>query len=81
MIPSDVPKENVQLDLEQPHVEILDTRDSSVWQVMHGMTRAEYDAISVEPPYVKVGIGVAAMDGAYFGDSFQGPVDAESWRS
>jgi hypothetical protein len=69
LVAQDIPKQNIQVDLDELHMEILDTQTAKVWQVMSGVGRAEYDALVVEPPYIKVGAGYAAMDEAYFARS------------
>ena len=39
----DVPRENVQFDLDQPHMEIFDTKEMKAWQVMTGLAgQSEY---------------------------------------
>lgn len=81
-LPPDVPKENIQLDLDQPHMEIIDTAEGKVFQPMNGVTRAEYDAIDAQPPYVKVGIGLGAMDEGGFlrspGAEVDGPMEVRA---
>jgi hypothetical protein len=74
-ISPEIPKKNIQTDLDQPHMEILDTSTARVWQVMSGVTRAEYDALEVVLPYVKVGVAPGNMDGGYFTRSPRQDVD------
>jgi hypothetical protein len=78
-IPVDTPEQNIQFELEQPHIEMLSSQDGKCWQVMTGVTHAEYEALPIEPPDIKVGIGNAAMDDAYFkrspGADADGPVE------
>ena len=68
-VPPGVPRENVQLDLDRPHMEILHVEETKAFQVMAGVTHAEYEALETEPPYVKIGVGFAAMDEGYFSRS------------
>lgn len=89
IVSPDVSEENIQLDLDRPHMEIMDTREVKVWQAMSAVTREEYQALAIEPPYLKLGVGLAAMDSAYFrrspGAAADGPMEARelfgySWR-
>lgn len=77
--PAEVPPENVQQGLDEPHVEIMDGETRQVWQVMTPVSRADYDALAIEAPYKKIGIGVAVMDAAYFkrspGTAEDGPME------
>ena len=60
-------------------MEIFDAKEMKAWQVMTAVTHAEYDALSREPPYLKMGIGLAAMDDGYFtrspGAQVDGPME------
>ena len=46
--------------------EIMDLRTLDVWLCQQPITQAQYAALAPEPPYVKSGLGRAAMDIAWF---------------
>jgi len=48
------------------HMEIMDGRTRQVWQVMDDVTQAAYDALEVEAPFVKIGVGSVAGHLSYF---------------
>ena len=69
---------NATVHPREPHAELLDTTTHEVWLAPEPMSRAEYDALTVEPPLVKSGHGAGAMDRAWFerspGASADGPL-------
>jgi len=75
MIPESVPQENSYHTNGELRMEIMDTRDSSVWQMMRGITKGQYKSLEVEEPYVKIGVGSPAYDACYFRRSPDGDVD------
>ena len=62
-----IPPENSIVEAKNGlHMEILDTSTRQVWQALEPATREDYDALELEPPFIKVGIGSGAMDESYF---------------
>jgi len=57
------------------HMEIMDTRSRQVWQTMSDVTQTEYQALAVEAPFVKIGIGALAGHLSYFRRSPGAAVD------
>jgi hypothetical protein len=73
-----IPEQNVMVDCLAPHCEVMELATKSVWQSGQPISRADYDALELEPGLVRIGLGVGAVDA--HGDSFQGPVAAEDRR-
>lgn len=48
------------------HMEVIDTATGQVWMSAAPVLQAEFEALELEPPLAKVGIGRAAMDRAAF---------------
>jgi hypothetical protein len=69
---------NFLVDPAEPHMEVLDTQTREVWQSRLPVSRDEYDAMVIDAPLIKIGIGCAAMDAHYFrrspGAAHDGPV-------
>ena len=47
-------------------MEIMDTTNRTVWMSAAAVQPADFDSLSLEEPFVKSGIGLAAMDSAVF---------------
>jgi hypothetical protein len=54
------------IDAQELHGEILDSSTSNVWQSLEPITREDYQALTLEPGWLPVGIGRAAMDEHWF---------------
>lgn len=61
-----VPQQNFMEIPSEPHMEVLDVGSRQVWQSRHPVDRADYEAMSLEAPFIKVGLGRAAMDAHWF---------------
>jgi hypothetical protein len=48
------------------HMEIIDPATRAVWQSIEPISMAAYKAFTVEPPFLKVGIGASVMDEHWF---------------
>ncbi len=79
VIPSHIPPENITLEPTRPHMEVIDTRTGDVWLHQSPTTLAAFKALQPEPPFIKSGLGTAAMDLAYFlrspGATADGPLE------
>ncbi len=53
-------------DVHEPHGEVLDPRTGDVWQSLEAITPEDYAALPLEPGWLRVGIGRAAMDEHWF---------------
>ena len=78
-----IPEQNRTADVRELHMEIMNTTTREVWIAQSISTRAEYDALELEPPFTKVGIGRGAMDEAYFrappGPDGAGPLETREF--
>lgn len=54
------------VDCRELHAELLDLETGTVWQSHRPITRETYEALSLPPSLVKVGIGAGVMDAHYF---------------
>jgi hypothetical protein len=67
------------IDAQQLHGELLDPRTRNVWQSLEPITPEEYQALPLEPGWLRVGIGRAAMYEHWFarspGASEDGPME------
>ena len=61
------------------HGEVLDPKTNDVWQSLEPITREDYESLPLDPGWVRVGIGRAAMDEHWFtrspGRSQDGPME------
>lgn len=64
--PAGIPAPNVTVDPRALHMEVLDPRTADVWLYQQPISEAQYREFRPEPPYVKSGLGRAAMDHAHF---------------
>ena len=75
---SEIPAHNIMVDCHEPHTELLDLTNGTVWQSQQPMTHQVYDALELPPKIVRVGIGTGVMDSHYFrrspGAEADGPV-------
>jgi hypothetical protein len=51
------------------HGEVLDPGTGNVWQSLEPITREEYQALPLEPGWLRVGVGTGAMDEHWFARS------------
>jgi hypothetical protein len=74
----EIPPHNLLIDCREPHAEVLDLETGTVWQSHGPISRDAYEALSLPPRLVKIGIGSGVMDAHYFrrspGDEADGPV-------
>lgn len=74
----EIPPHNLLVDCRELHAELLDLDSGTVWQSHRPISRKAYDALSLPPRLVKVGIGSGVMDAHYFrrspGAEADGPV-------
>src|SRR5688500_4244137 len=72
-------RENITRDPRQPHMEAMNPATGDVWLLQEPMTPAEFAALKLEPPFIKTGLGIGAMDAAWFtrspGAADEGPVE------
>ncbi|MGI9590747.1 MAG: hypothetical protein ACR2P8_05220, partial [Myxococcota bacterium] len=54
---------------QELHGEVLDPSTGNVWQSLEPLTREDYEAMPLEPGWVRVGIGRGAMDAHWFARS------------
>ena len=47
-------------------MEVMDTTNRSVWMSAAAVQPADFESLTLEEPFIKSGIGLAAMDGAAF---------------
>lgn len=71
-------RRNQTVSPREPHAELLDAATHDVWLAPEPMVREELDALVLEPPLVKTGVGRGVMDRAGFlrspGDAVDGPL-------
>lgn len=71
-------RRNPTVSPREPHAELLDVSTHEVWLAPEPMTPEELDALVLEPPLVKAGVGRGVMDRAGFlrspGDAIDGPL-------
>ena len=61
-----IPAENFHPIEPGLHMEIMDTGTRMVWQAMANASREDYEALVVEAPYRKTGVGALAGYCSYF---------------
>jgi hypothetical protein len=54
---------------QELHGEVLDPGTGSVWQSLEPITREDYQALPLEPGWLRVGVGRGAMDEHWFARS------------
>lgn len=64
-----VPAENMHPVDKGLHMEIIDVNTMRVWQTMDNVTVAQYEALTLEDPYSKAGIGPLAGYTSFFRQS------------
>jgi len=61
------------------HGEVLDPTTADVWQTIEAISREDYETLPLEPGWLRVGIGLAAMDEHWFlrspGAEADGPME------
>lgn len=57
------------------YMEVMDTATGLVWMSAAPVSRADFEALDIELPLVKVGVGLAAMDCAAFQSSPAAPAE------
>ena len=72
-----VSEQNLMLEPGGLHMEVMDLPTRRVWQSRRSLAREAYDAMELEPPLVKVGIGRGAMDEHWFRRSPGAPQDGQ----
>lgn len=76
----EVPKQNIIIDCQLPHAEVLDMETGTVWQTALPISQSSYEAMVLPQSMVKLGIGVSVMDEHYFrrspGAHEDGPVQS-----
>lgn len=70
-----IPEHNLLVDCREPHAELLDLEDATVWQSHRPIHRNDWDALLPPPNLRKVGIGTGVMDAHYFRRSPGAEVD------
>ena len=75
---ANIPAGNCPVDARQPHTELLDLEDGTIWQSLLPMGRDTYRALALPETLLKMGLGAGVMDAHYFrrspGASEDGPV-------
>jgi hypothetical protein len=54
---------------QQLHGELLDPTTGNVWQSLEPISRADYEALPLEPSWLRIGVGSGAMDEHWFARS------------
>ena len=57
------------IDAQELHGEVLDPSTGNVWQSLEPINREDYDGLPLEPDWLRVGLGRAAMDEHWFAHS------------
>ncbi|MBJ17868.1 MAG: hypothetical protein GY910_24200 [bacterium] len=57
---------NLLVDCQEPHCEVLDLETTTVWQAQGPISSEAYAALEVPAKHVKVGIGTGVMHAHYF---------------
>ncbi len=57
------------IDAQELHGEFLDPSTGNVWQSLEPISREDYQELPIEPGWLRVGIGRAAMDEHWFARS------------
>ncbi|MCP3985244.1 MAG: hypothetical protein GY723_12715, partial [bacterium] len=57
------------IDAQELHGEVLDPSTRNVWQSLEPISREDYQALPLEPDWLRVGIGRGAMDEHWFARS------------
>jgi hypothetical protein len=57
------------IDAQELHGEFLDPSTGNVWQSLEPISREDYQELPIEPGWLRVGIGRAAMDEHWFAHS------------
>jgi hypothetical protein len=74
----EVPAHNLIADCGELHAEVLDLETGTVWQSHAPISGEAYEALTLPPKHIKVGIGSGVMDAHYFrrspGAEADGPV-------
>jgi hypothetical protein len=64
-----VAAENITVEPRRLHMEVMNPLTGDIWLLQAPVTTAEFKALQPEPPFVKIGLGAAAMDTAHFSRS------------
>ena len=72
------PQQNIPVECQQPHGEVLDLESGTVWQTYLPISKEAYHALDLPKTMIKIGVGTGVMDEHYFrrspGAAEDGPV-------
>ncbi|MCR9278676.1 MAG: hypothetical protein NXH85_11945 [Pseudomonadaceae bacterium] len=66
---AEVPQQNVLIDCQQPHAEVIEIATRTVWQSVEPISEDSFQALALPEGIARVGLGCGVMDAHYFRQS------------